>query len=201
MNKMVKTVALVAFAAVFFEPAAALDLKGALGKAAGDAAKSTENAVVNTAMKSINSIDAKGPLKTVTITGIPAEYNDFYAQVMATVTDEPTNVCLPAYLTPAYMTTKDKVLMDSVTSGQVKAYTPCDDKKRLIVLTLSKTKNENNSNATVFLYAKDAEKDACKAKATMPTYKLSETQEFHFKDFILNDDCKKVADGASKSKK
>jgi len=205
MNKMVKTAALVAFAAVFIvfnaKPAAALDLKGAMGKVANEAAKSTEKtAAVNLQKVINNSIEAKGPMKTVQIVEVPAEYNGSFAQLMATIPDEPTNVCMPAHLTPAYMTTTGKALIDSVASEEVKAYIPCDDKKRLIVLTLSKTKNEA-SNTTVFLYAKDADGDVCKTKATMPTYKLSETQVFRFSDFMLNDDCKKKADAATKSKK
>jgi len=205
MNKMVKTAALIAFVAVFFvfdvKPAAALDLKGTIGKVANDATKSAEKSAANNVQKVINnSVDAKGPLKTVQITEIPAEYSDFFAQLMATIPDEPTNACLPAYLTPAYITTTGKPLIDSVASGEVKVYTPCDDKKRLLVLTLSKTKNET-SNATVFLYAKDADGDVCKSKATMPIYKLSETQVFRFSDFILNDDCKKKADAITKTKK
>ena len=204
MNKNVKTATLVAFTAAFsvfsVKPALALDL----GKAMGGAMKSTGKAV-NEVMKASDKLtEAKGPLKYIDISDVPSEYNGYYAQMMATVIDNPLDVCMPPYLTPGYRAEDENTIpmVDSVKAGELTVRIPCDDKKRMLSLILSKTKNENNTSTAGFTYAKGTGLDGCKSKATMPTYKLSEKQKFSFKDFVKNEDCNAVLDKEkSKSKK
>jgi len=195
MNKMAKMATLVAFTAVFsvfsVKPAVALDL----GKTMGGAIKSVEKSADKAVKTAVNAMEPKGPIKVIQITGIPSEYESFYAQVIAVVPETSTDICMPSWLT-----LKDN-LIDTVEAGKVKTYTPCDDKKRLITLTLTKTKDENNTSGVGFIYAKDAGSDVCKTKEKMPTYKLSELQVFHFADFMLNEDCKKIADKVDKTDK
>jgi len=197
MNNVVKTAALVAFAVVFSmfssKPLAAVDFSKAVGKVTNDALKSVTNSAVKVAN---NAIEPKGPVKEITVTGIPSEYEGYYAMVIAAIPEDPMNTCMPHYLTVG----SEAAVLDSVKAGVVKVYTPCDDKKRLITVTFSKTKDEKNTSAAGFIYAKDAV-DACKTKAKMPTYKLLASQTFKFSDFMANETCKKIADGISKAKK
>ncbi|MDR2595629.1 MAG: hypothetical protein LBC87_12745 [Fibromonadaceae bacterium] len=203
MNKKVKIATLVAFTVAFsvfsVKPAAALDL----GKAVGGALKSTGKAANEMIKASDKLTEAKGPLKYIEISDIPSEYNGYYAQMMAPVIDNPLDVCMPPYLTPGYRPDDNTpAMVDSVNTGELTVRIPCDDKKRMLSLILSKTKNENNTSTGGWIYAKGTGLDGCKSKATMPTYKLSERQKFSFKDFVKNEDCNAVADKEkSKSKK
>ena len=204
MNKKVKIATLVAFTVAFsvfsVKPAAALDLN----KAMGGALKSTGKAV-NEVMKASDKLtEAKGPLKYIDISDVPSEYNGYFAQMMAVVIDNPLDVCMPPYLTPGYRAESENSIpmIDSVQAGgDLTVRIPCDEKKRLITLILSKTKDENNTSTGGWIYAKGSSLESCKSKATMPAYKLSERQKFSFKDFIKNEDCKAVADKAEKDNK
>jgi len=202
MNKVVKTATLIAFAvalSVFgVKPAAAaFDLSKTIGKAKEKAKDDAIKSVTNTAIKEANkAITPKGPTKEIQITDIPSEYDGHYATVMAALPESSMDVCIPSYLTIG----SDGTLIDTVKAGEVKVYTPCDDKKRLITIVFSKTKDKDTTSAAGFIYAKDAGKDVCKSKTAMPVYKLSEKQTFRFSDFISNESCKNIAD-AVKSKK
>jgi len=201
MNKKVKIASLVAIAAAFsvfsVKPAAALDLN----KAVGGALKSTGKAMEEVMKASDKFSEAKGPLKYVEISDLPSEYDGYYAQIMAPMIDNPLDVCLPPYLTLGYRADGNTpAMIDSVKAGELTVRIPCDDKKRMINLLLTKTKDENNSGAG-FTYVKGSGINGCKSKATMPTYKLSEKQTFSFKDFVKNEDCNAALDNKSKSKK
>jgi hypothetical protein len=208
MNKKVKIATLVTFAAAFsvfgVKPALALDFGKAMGSAIKSADKSAGKSAGKIAQDVLKAADKlmepKGPLKYIQIVNVPSEYEGYYAQVMATVIENPIDVCMPAYLTLGYQNA-NPALIDSVQEGKVMVHTPCDDKKRLIALTLTKTKDENNTTGAGFIYAKDSGLDACKSKVTMPAYVLSEKQIFHFVDFIKNEDCNAVADAATKKSK
>jgi len=203
MNKVVKTSALIAFAAIFsvfsVKPAAAIDFSKTIGKIKDDAVKSATNNTVKAVNKAIES----KPIKEIQITGIPSEYEGYYAMIMASVPEASTDICMPSYLTlgASALGATEGAIVDTVKAGAVKVSTPCDDKKRLIVLTLTKTRGEKNTEAGGFIYAKDAGNDVCKSKAAMPIYKLSEKQTFSFGDFIKNETCKNIADGVAKIKK
>jgi len=202
MNKKVKIATLVAFTAAFFvfsvKPAVALDL----GKTIGSALKSPGKAM-NEVIKATDKLtEAKGPLKYVEILDVPSEYEGYFAQIMAAVIDNPLDVCMPPYLTDGYRADNNTPpMVDSVKAGDLTVRIPCDDKKRLISLILSKIKDENNTSTGGWIYAKGIGLDGCKSKATMPAYKLSEKQTFSFKDFVKNEDCNAVADKAEKDKK
>jgi hypothetical protein len=206
MNKKVKIATLVACAAAFsvfsVKPAVALDLGKAMGGAIKSVEKSTGKSAENITKDALKAttklIEPKGPMKYIQIINVPSEYEGYYAQIMAASVENPMDACMPAYLTAGYY---DQGIVDSVEAGKVVVHTPCDDKKRLITLTLSKTKDENNTAAAGFIYAKDSGIDACKSKVTMPAYVLSEKPTFHFTDFIKNEDCKAVADAATKKSK
>jgi len=208
MNKVVKTATLIAFTAMFavfsVKPAAAIDFSKALDKAANSkATKDAVKSVTNATVKMVDKvITPKGPTREIQITGIPSEYQGHYAQIMASLPEDPMDVCMPSYLTSAATSAGEGAIsvLDTVNAGEVKTSTPCDDKKRLVVLILTKTKDEKTTDGGGFIYAKDASGDACKSKATMPVYKLSDKQTFRFSDFISNESCKKIAD-AVKGKK
>jgi len=195
MNKMVTLIAFAAAFSVFSTKSlAAIDFSKAMGKATNDAMKAAATQAVKTVTK---SREPKGPLKTIVITGIPSEYDGSYAMVMATLLDDPFDVCMPPYLTKGYEGTP----VDSVVAGEVKIFSPCDEKKRLITVTFSKVKNDSNATASGYIYAKDSAKDVCKSRAKMPSYKLSPSQTFVFGDFMTNEACQKIADEANKSSK
>jgi len=198
MNKVIKTANLIAFTAMLsvfsVKPASADFLSKVIGKATDEAVKSA----VKTAAKSIES---KGPTKEIQITDIPSEYEGHFAMIMASLPDDAKNICVPSYLTLETIGSAKEVVIDTVSAGAVTITTPCDDQKRLIVLTLSKTRDKDTTSAGGFIYAKDAGGDVCKSKAAMPIYKLSEKQTFSFKNFMSNETCKKIADGVAKAKK
>ncbi|MDR2581862.1 MAG: hypothetical protein LBC75_00090 [Fibromonadaceae bacterium] len=208
MNKKVKIATLVAFTVAFsvfsVKPAAA---PPGLGKVMGDAIKSAEKAtgksadkLAEDALKAANKIaEPKGPIKEVRIVDIPSEYETNFASLVAGNLENSIDGCLPAWSYLQYNGQPD--MIDSVMNGSVAAYAPCDNKKRLISIIFTKTKDENNSKGAGFTYAKGVGLDGCKSKATMPTYVLAEKQTFSFKDFIKNEDCNAVADKAEKDKK
>jgi len=198
MNKVVKTTGLIAFAVAFsvfsVKPAAAIDFSKAIGKATD---KATDNAIKSALKEANKAIEPKGPVKEIQITGVPSEYEGYFAIIMAALPEDPMDACIPSYLTIG----SNGTLIDTVKTGQVKIHTPCDDKKRFISITFSKTKDKDTTSAAAFIYVKDAGKDVCKSKSAMPAYKILEKQTFLFSDFMSNETCKKISDGASKGKK
>jgi len=195
MNKMA---GLIVFAVVFSvlstKPMAAFDLS----KLKNDVKKAVTDSATNTALKAAaKAIEPKGPVKEIQITGVPSEYEGYFAIIMAALPEDPMDACIPSYLTLG----SNGTLLDTVKTGQVKVHTPCDDKKRLISITFSKTKDKDTTSTAAFIYVKNAGKDVCKSKTAMPAYKLLEKQTFSFSDFMTNESCKKIADGTAKAKK
>jgi hypothetical protein len=189
MNKTVKIASFVAFTAIFsvftgcpsnLKQATAMDLSNAAGKAASGVIKAANKAM-----------EPKGPIKVINITGVPSEYEGYFAQIIAAIPEDPYNSCMPPYLTLGYEGTP----VDTVSAGEVKVHIPCDSKERLITLTITK---DGSSADAGFIYAKDADRDVCKSKETMPVYSLSDAQIFSFSDFMPNETCKGIADAANK---
>ncbi|MCL1956069.1 MAG: hypothetical protein FWF63_01980 [Fibromonadales bacterium] len=206
MNKKVKIATLVAFTLAFsvfsVKPAAALDL----GKAMGGAMKSAEKAtgksadkLAEDALKAAAKIaEPKGPLKRVRVVDIPSEYETNYAMLFAGNLENSTDACMPAWL---YLEWNGQPgVIDSVMNGAVDTYTPCDNKKRLISVIFSKTKDEDNSKGAGFTYVGSSGLNACKSKATMITAVVTAGQTLSFKEFVKNEDCNAALDKAEKDK-